>query len=259
MILTRIRELIDYRDLFRLLVRQHLHQRYQGSVLGFVWTLLNPLLIYVSLTIVFSYLNRWDMRDYGLYFFSGFMAWTFFANTCSLSAESVVGNGNLVTRVYVPRLILPLVSVAINAIDLAASFLILLLIMIFVGAPFSWSLLFLPVAAAVLTVFAAGVALFCSAINVLFRDFRHLVGSVLFLLFFFSPILWKMESMPPNVRWWFEANPLVPFLRMFHGPIWAGQLPAPEVVALSCALAAAAVVAGFSVFSRLERKFYLYL
>ena len=123
----QFKELYDYRDFFFQLVYQQLHQRYSGSVLGFLWTLINPLLIYASFSIIFSMINHWDLKDYGIYFFSGYMFWNFFANSCLHGAESIVGNAGYVTRLYVPRMLFPFASLAVNLVDLGAGMLILFL------------------------------------------------------------------------------------------------------------------------------------
>src|SRR5579883_1242230 len=127
LLLSRFREIWQFRDFFFQLVLQQLRQRYQSSILGFLWTLLNPLLTYLSFCVVFSYINHADLREYGIYFFSGYMAWTFFATGIGMAADSIVNNASYVTRVYVPKTILPLACVAVSTVDLAASFLVLAL------------------------------------------------------------------------------------------------------------------------------------
>lgn len=214
--LHRIAEILNRRDFIKEMIRQQLRQRYQSSVLGFFWTLLNPLLVYASFCLIFSYINHWDLKDYGIYFFSGYMAWTFFANTISLGADSVVANAGYVTRIHMPKAVFPLVSVAVGLIDLGASFAILIVLMIFLGAKFSLALLTLPVSALLLAVFATGVALLTSMWSVQLRDFRQLLSTILFIWFFFSPILYRSTVIPANRQVLFSMNPMLPFLRLFQ-------------------------------------------
>ena len=256
---TKTRDLMSGHELFRLLVYQNLHQRYQGSVLGFLWTLLNPLLVYVSFTVIFSSLNNWDMKDYGLYFFSGYMPWMFFSNACLQASDSVVSNSVLVTRVRVPKALLPMSIVAVNIIDLIASFAILLGLMLAMGVPLPWTLCFVPLSMVCLIVFTAGLCLLFACSTVFLRDFRHLLNAVFFLWFFFSPILWKMPSMPEHVRRWFQLNPLVPYIELFQQPIWAGVAPDPGVAAVSLALGLIVFALGLFVFFRSESRFYYFL
>src|ERR1700731_990150 len=120
-----ITDVLHYRGFLREFVLQQLRQRYQSSVLGFLWTLLNPLLVYASFCLIFSVINRWDLKSYGIYFFSGYMAWTFFSSASLLAADSVIANAVYVTRVYVPKAVFPLSSIAVSLIDLLTSFAVL--------------------------------------------------------------------------------------------------------------------------------------
>jgi ABC-type polysaccharide/polyol phosphate export permease len=255
----RIRAILERRDFIKELVRQQLRQRYQSSVLGFLWTLLNPLLVYVSFCIIFSYINHWDLKEYGIYFFSGYMAWTFFANTVSLGADSIVANAGYVTRIHVPKAIFPIASVIVSLTDLAASSVILIVLMFIFGARFSPALLVLPFSTLLLAVFAAGAAFLAARWTVLFRDFRHLLNSILFIWFFFSPILYRPTAIPRESRVFFDLNPILPFLHLFQAPISAAAMPAASDFLLSAVLAAIALAGGFALFVLSESRFYYYV
>jgi ABC-type polysaccharide/polyol phosphate export permease len=257
--IAKLRELVSYRDWFREWIYLQLYQRYQGSVLGFLWTLLYPLLVFLSLSVVFSFLNHWNLKDYGLYFASGYVVWNFFANTCQHAAEAIPGSASFVTRVYVPKALLPLSSLAVNFVDLIAGLVLIHLFMPILGAPYSWSLAFLPVAILLLVAFVAGASLLCAMANVFVRDFRHLLGSALFLWFFFSPILWKKETLPAQIRPFLDLNPVAPFLTLFQEPIWHGALPGNDAILQCSAWAVATALAGSFLFFRSERKFYFHL
>ena len=257
--MRRFKELYEYRDFFFQLVYQQLHQRYSGSVLGFLWTLINPLLVYASFSIIFSMINHWDLKDYGIYFFSGYMFWNFFANSCLQGAESVVGNPGYVTRLYVPRMLFPFATLAVNLVDLGAGMLILFGLMAFLRTPFTPALLALPGFILISAIFVAGAALLCAVFNVFFRDFRHLISAVFFLWFFFSPILWKLDGMSPQARAYLDNNPVFPFLTLFHDSIWLGHLPATGTILVSCGIALVTFLAGVTLFLQKERQFYYYL
>ena len=255
----RLKEAYEYREFLRELVYQQLHQRYQGSVLGFLWTLVLPLLTFGCFSVIFSFLNHWELKDYGIYFFSGYIFWILFSNSCLGAAESVVGNPAYVTRVYVPKILLPVASVAVSVVDLLASFVVLGALMLFWGAPFSWAMLFLPVAVLIAIPFVLGMALLCALANVFLRDFRYLLSSLLFLWFFFCPILWKAEIAPARFRLLLLLNPVTPFLSTFQMPIWKSELPSGLAVAASAGLSLGVLVLGILCFLRSERRFYYYL
>lgn len=257
--ITRLREAYHYRSFLLQLVYQQLDQRYHGSLLGFLWTILHPLIMFLSFTIIFSVLNNWDMRDFGVYFLSGYVFWNLFSTGCSLAAESVVGNAVYVTRVYVPKILLPLASVVVSLVDLAAGLAILLALVAILGAPFSPAMLFLPVSALLAALFLSGAALMCAMANVFFRDFRYLLNSLLFIWFFFSPILWKAEAAPPAARLFLQVNPLVPFLDTFQSPVWKGEFPSVVSIGAAAILACIALVLGTALFFRVEDRLYYYL
>jgi ABC-type polysaccharide/polyol phosphate export permease len=257
--IQQLREAYDYRSFLFQHVYQQLDQRYHGSMLGFVWTLLSPLLIFASFTIIFSVLNNWDARDYGVYFLSGYLFWNLFSNGCMMAAESVVGNSVYVTRVYVPKILLPLASVAVCLVDLAAGLVILAVLMLVVGAPLSMAALFLPVSILIAVVFVVGASMLCAVTNVFLRDFRHLLNSFLFIWFFFSPILWKVETAPPGAHLFLLVNPLVPFLKAFQEPVWRGQMPTGTSIAIAAGIAIATLLLGVFAFARSEKKLYYYL
>ena len=238
----RLSALFERRDFMKELVRQQLRQRYQSSVLGFLWTLLNPLLVYVSFCIIFSYINHSNLKDYGIYFFSGYMAWTFFANTISSGADSIVANAGYVTRVHVPKAVFPLASVAVNLVDLAASFIILVALMLILGAKFSPALLTLPISAVLLAVFSTGAALLTARWTVLLRDFRQLLNSILFIWFFFCPILYRSSVIPQHVRLYFNLNPMLPYLHLFQAPISGASVPAASDFLSALLLATGTIV-----------------
>jgi ABC-type polysaccharide/polyol phosphate export permease len=257
--LNQLKECVDYRDFFLQFVRQQLHQRYQASLLGFLWTLINPLLLFVSFSLIFSVLNRADLKVYGVYFFSGYMTWIFFSTGVTNAAESIIANAGYVTRIHVPNLLFPLAAVAVSLVDLLASFLILAGLMVITGATFSPALAILPISVLFLIIFVCGVGILFAASTVFLRDFRHLLSSILFLWFFFSPILFRLDGLPREARRYFEWNPILPFLRLFQSPISSGVLPDGQDFLRSALLAVGVLALGCFTFVRSEKKFYYYL
>jgi lipopolysaccharide transport system permease protein len=257
--LTQLRDCLEYRDFFVLFVNQQLRQRYQSSLLGFLWTLLNPLLLFISFSLIFSVLNSADLKVYGVYFFSGYMAWIFFSTSSAAAAESVITNPGYFTRVRVPGLLFPLAAVAVNLVDLLASFVILAGLMAVMNAPFAPALAVLPISVVLLVAFVCGIGMMFAVLTVFIRDFRHLLSSILFLWFFFSPILFQLDKVPARSRVFFEWNPFLPFLRLFQAPISGRVFPDGRDWLLSGLLAAACLVLGCVAFVRNQRKFYYYL
>jgi ABC-type polysaccharide/polyol phosphate export permease len=257
--LDQLKELLEYKEFLFQFTAQQLKTRYRNSVLGVFWTLLNPVLTCLFLSVVFSYLNRWNVRTTGLFFFAGYMPWLFFVNGTMTATTSIVGNTHYVTRIYVPRLIFPIATMLVNLTDLAAGMVVVLGFMALVGATFSPALATIPVSILIMAVFVLGLSFLYAAANVFLRDFQFLWASVSFLWFFFTPILYRITTLPPNVQFWFAMNPLVPFIRLFQQPICDGVIPSLTTFcgALLCSVTMLGI--GLAAFCRSERWFYLYL
>ncbi|MGA2183531.1 MAG: ABC transporter permease [Bryobacteraceae bacterium] len=254
-----LKQLIQYREFFRQTILQQLKARYRSSALGFLWTLLNPLLALLVLSFVFSYVNHWNLKVFGVYFFSGYVPWLFFVSATNGAANAVVGNGLYVTRISVPRLVFPLSVVAVSAVDFGVGLVILFALALLVNAPLTAACLILPLGVILLALFITGLSMLFAATGVFLRDFQFLWGHLTFLLFFLSPILYPLDRISPNLRQYMALNPALPFLRLFQEPVASGQLPSAATVIWAAALAVSAVVAGYAAFMRLERRFYLYL
>ncbi|MCC6586340.1 MAG: ABC transporter permease [Bryobacterales bacterium] len=258
MIVSEFREALSYRDFLKYLVRQQFHQRYHGSVLGLFWALLYPLVTFCSLAFVFSYVNHWDIRDYGVFFFSGYVVWNFITNTTLGAADSITGQASFVTSVRVPKLLLPVAFVLAGIIDFLLNLGILMALMAILGAPFSAALAVTPLVVLLLGVFTLGLALVSAVAQVFFRDFKMLLSSVFFIGFFLSPILWKPEAAGP-LAMVAAVNPVVPFLRLLQWPVWMRSVPSAQTFLAAGALAVGMFAVGAALFVRLQRRFYYYL
>jgi ABC-type polysaccharide/polyol phosphate export permease len=254
-----LREAAGSRELFGELLKVQMDQRYNGSVLGFVWALAVPLLTILSFSVIFSGLSGWNLADYGVYFFCGYVPWSFFQASSLYAAESIVGNAFYTTRLSMPKQLLPLVAVALNGLDAVISLVILFALMPLLGAPFHASMLCLPASILLTAAAVAGVALLCAQATVFFRDFRYLLSSALFLWFFFSPVLWKPESLHGPLREFYRLNPVVPFLELFQLPIRQGAIPPAETWMLASAWSAALLLTGAMTFAGNQKRFYYYL
>jgi ABC-type polysaccharide/polyol phosphate export permease len=199
------------------------------------------------------------MRTTSLFFFAGYMPWLFFVNGTTAATFSIVGNTHYVNRIYVPRIIFPIATTLVNLTDLAAGMLVVFGYMALVGVNFSPALATIPISIVVMCVFVLGVSLLYAAVNVFLRDFQFLWMSVSFLWFFFTPILYRITSLPTNVQHYFEMNPLVPFISLFQQPICDGVMPSATTFGLALLYSATMLGIGLAAFSRSERSFYLYL
>jgi ABC-type polysaccharide/polyol phosphate export permease len=256
---AQIRELHLYRDFLRQYTLQQIRSRYQDSVLGFLWTWLNPILTCVTFLFVFSFVSQVDLRSFGLFFLSGYIPWMFMTAAVGIGGNSIVGNTGYVTRIYVPNLIFPLSTTLVQLIDLMIGMLVIAMVFVALGAAWTPSLLVLPVSLVLVVAFTLGFVLIMSTATVFMRDILLLWASVSFVWFFLTPILYPLSKMPKEAQGWMELNPFLPFVRLFQEPIAFGRVPSMDVFAAAGLIAGIVLIAGFVTFSRAQKHFYLYL
>ena len=256
-------ELFHFRQLIGLLVVRELKVRYKRSVLGLVWTMLNPLLLMVVYTVVFTTIMPTAMPDFSIFLLSGLLPWLFLSTALLQGMNSVLGNQDLIKKIRLPQAVFPLSVVGSNLVNFSLSLLPLFLVMLVLGHPLKPALLFLPVAALVLTVFAAGVTLFFASATVFFRDVRHLTEVLLQILFYLSPVLYDAGQIDrvASKAWWaplfrgvLQINPLTYLLPLVRDPVYRGELPPLETIGLAALCAATTLALGYAVFRRLEPR-----
>jgi len=220
-----IRELVRYRDLVLLLVARLIKNRYKRSVLGVLWTLLNPLLNMAILAIVFSSIFQSNLSHYPVYLLSALIAWTFFSQTTTYSAGSFLSGGSLLKRIYLPRTAFTVAAVLNGLVNLAISVVPLVLIMIAVGHPLHPTWWFVPIAAVLLAIFALGVALVVSVLALYFADVVEMYQILAQTWFYMTPIIFPAEILPARFQWLIKINPMHYLIDLFRRPIYDGVIP----------------------------------
>lgn len=254
-----IRDIYRYRELIWALAMKELRVRYKRSVLGFVWALLNPLLMMIVLTLVFGTIMRFSIDHYAIFLLSMLLPWTFFAQALTYSVESVVGNADLLKKVHIAKVVFPVAAVVSNIVNFLLSLIPLALLVVVLRFPLHWTWIYLPVPMLGLFLFTLGTSLFLAAINVFFRDISHIIQIILSAWFYFSPIIYSLDFIPAKHRWLFKLNPMLYVLNGFRLSIYYGLLPQLTSVAMSLACGVAAVLIGYSVFRRYQESFVFYV
>lgn len=257
---NEIRELIANSNLLLNLVRRDLTVRYKRSVIGFFWTMLNPLLLMIILTIVFANIFRFEgIEHYEVYFLSEYLVFAFFTQTTIQSMTSLAWNGALMKRVRVPKAIFALSSTVSGLVNLCLAYCPLFVIMVVRGAPIQPTAFFLPVAFLLIAVFSLGVSLLLSALAVYFEDVSQMyqVGTV--ALLYMTPVIYPIEIVPYKFLWLIRLNPLTQLFKLARDPVYYGTLPGLHILVASAAVAILTLVVGWQVFYRLSRGFYEHL
>lgn len=257
--LTAIREIVQYRSLLRDLVARDLKVRYKRSVLGIAWTMLNPLLTMAVFTMVFSQFLRVPVKNFTVYFLSGFLLWNFVAQTTSWSTGCLLGYASLIKKIYVPRSIFVLATVLAGFVNLLLSLIPLALIMLVVGHPFHLVLSFIPIPMLLGMMFALGLSLLLAPLSLMFADIVPIYQVVLTLWLYLTPVMYPVEMVPDAYRGIVDANPMSYFVEAFRAPIYGGALPAADVLVGAAAFAVGAMVLGWMVFDHYTDRIAYYV
>jgi ABC-2 type transport system permease protein len=258
--IDELRELSRFTHLIANLVRRDLTVRYKRSVIGFFWTMLNPLLLMIILTIVFSTIFKFKgIQHYETYFLSEYLVFGFFSQTTVQSMTSLAWNGSLMKRVRVPKSIFAISSTISGLVNLCLAYIPLFLIMLVKGSPIRPTVLFLPVAFIIIGMFTLGVSLMLSALAVYFEDVSHMYQVATVGLMYLTPIIYPVSIIPARFLWLIRVNPLTQLFKLARDPVYHGSLPGLHVIYASVASAAIALVVGWVVFSRLSKGFYHHL
>jgi ABC-type polysaccharide/polyol phosphate export permease len=252
-------ETYKYRELIWALALKEIKVRYKRSVLGFLWALLNPALMMVVLTLVFSTIMRFNIPHYSIFLLSVLLPWTFFSQSLSYAVDSIVGNSELIKKVAVPKLVFPMAAVISNVINLLLSLIPLAILVPLLGHPFYWTWIFLPVPMLALIIFTIGMTFFFAAANVYYRDVAHIVQIILSAWFYLTPIIYSVEMLPEKYRWIFKLNPIIYVVNGFRLSVYYGMLPQLKSVAASFACAFVALFIGFAVFRKYQDNFVFYV
>jgi ABC-type polysaccharide/polyol phosphate export permease len=190
---------------------------------------------------------------------SALLPWTFFSQALSYAVDSIVGNGELLKKIYVGKSVFPLAAILSNVINFLLSMIPLALLLVALRFPFHWTWLYLPVPALGLVLFTAGCGFFCAAANVYFRDVTHIIQIVLSAWFYFSPVIYSLDFIPPRYHLLFRLNPMLYILNGFRLAIYYGQLPSVASAAMSVGCGVGALWAGYYVFRRYQDSFVYYV
>ena len=250
------RELWLYRELFGFLIWRDIKVRYKQTFLGGLWAILQPVIATLVFGILFTTIApiRGDGYPYPLFVFAGLVPWTFFANAVSLSSNSLVGSEQMIRKIYFPRLMVPLATVAALGLDMVISLAVMSLLVAYYHWPVTANMLFLPLFIAGSFLAAGGLGLFLSALNVRYRDVKYVVPFFTQMVFFLTPVVYPMRNVPDKFRILLGLNPMAGMVEGFR---WAllGSAINQDMVWVSAIVSIVLFAAGLFVFRRMEKTF----
>lgn len=251
-----IRELWHYREMIASLVKRDLKSRYKGSVLGFFWMFLNPLLQLAVYTIVFSTIMRMDVEKYYLFLFVALVPWLFFSTCLSAGTTVIFSQQDMVKKIYFPREVLPLAFTLSQFVNMLFSFIVIFVIVFVSGIKVSLSaFLCLPLVWLIEFILALGITFLVSALNVYFRDLTHILGIVSMAWMYLTPIIYPLEMIPEEYVTLFYFNPMTAITIAYRDILYYGVVPEMNTLVNAAVMAIVFLVVGRIVFSKLQRGF----
>ena len=254
--MLNVRELWAYRELLWVLTARDIKVRYKQTVLGAGWAILRPFITMVIFSVVFGQLAKMpsDGYPYPIFVYSALLPWTFFAGAIGASGGSLIGSAHLVSKVYFPRLIVPLSSVGAGLVDLLISTGILLAMMLWYGVGWTPNLLVAPLLLIAVVFTALGIGTLLSALTVAYRDFTHLTPFMVQIWMYITPVIFPVSLVPEQWRWLLYMNPMTGLVEGFRSA-FLGKPFDIQGIAISCAIAIILFVIGVAYFEKVERRF----
>ena len=252
-----LRAVWQFRELLYFLVWRNVKVRYKQTIIGSAWAIIQPLMAMLIFTVIFGGLAKIpsDGLPYSIFAYTALLPWTYFSQAVTGSGASLIGNSNLVRKVYFPRLIIPMAEVAAPLIDFFVSFSALLVMMAWFGIAPRWSVLALPLflLLALMTAFAVG--LWLSTLNARYRDVGHAVPFLMQIWLYASPIVYPVSLIPEQWRLLYSLNPMVGVIEGFRWTLLGREVPAFGVIAVGAAVAVVLLLGGIIFFKRMEQTF----
>lgn len=255
-----LKEIFDYRQMIFSLVKKDLRGRYKSSVLGFLWTFLNPLLQLLVYTLVFSVIMRSGIEDYYLFLFVALVPWIFFSASLTGGASSVIASQDMVKKIYFPREVLPISYVTTSFVNMILSFFVIFAVFIITGYGINiWALLYLPIIMFVEYFLALGIALISSALTVYFRDLEYILSIIAMAWQFLTPIMYSQEmveeTLPSVLMNIWNLNPMTPVIIAYRDILYYKKIPELNTLLSAIVLGGGFCIIGFMLFRKLQKGF----
>lgn len=251
-----LKDIWTYRELIYFLMWRDLKVRYKQTILGVAWVVMQPLLTTLVFTIFFGRLARVPTGGmaYPVFAYAGLLPWTFFSSSVANTGNSLVGNAHLITKIYFPRMIIPIAAVGAKLADFAISFIILIGMMIYYRMPITLSIIMVPVLTILVALFALGAGMWTSALNVKYRDVGAIIPVLLQFWMFASPVLYPSSLVPAEWKWLYNLNPLTGIIEGFRAALFGTEFHY-SALAFSAVITLIILTYSAYIFRRMEKMF----
>lgn len=248
-----------YLNIIKELVHRDLKKKYRGSILGIIWTVLNPLLMMTVMTIVFSNLFRFNIANFPLYLITGQVIFNFFSESTNIAMVSIIGNAPLIKKIYIKKSLFPLSGVAFSFINTLFSIIAIFIIILVTKSSIGISFLLIPILLVYLFIFSYGIGMILSVIAVYFRDIMHLYSIFLMILMYLTPIFYPIEIIPEKFRWLIDFNFMSYYVKYFRTLVYEVKIPDIQLNLICLTISIVFFIIGKTFFKLFENKLVLEL
>lgn len=255
----KIKVFLKYKTLLNELVVRDIKVRYRKSVLGLLWTVLNPLLMMCVITVVFSTLFRQNIPNFPIYYLAGSLIFSFNSEATSNGLYSIIGSASLIKKVYIPKYLFPISKVLSALVNLGFSLVAMFVVMIVTGAPFHATLLLMPLPIFYVFLFTSGLSLLLAAATVYFRDIAHFWGVFVLAWTYFTPIFYPVTILPSFAMKIMQLNPMYHYVTYMRDVVLYGTFPGMKENLICFLIGAVTLLIGLWVFYRKQDRFVLYV
>lgn len=253
-VLEEITGVFKFSNLIFELIARNIKIRYKRSILGVAWTMINPLLTMLVLTVVFSQLFHLSLPNYSVYLLSGLLLWNFFAQSTIACIKDLMYGGGILRNLRIPKSVFAIAAIGTGIVNISLSLVPLALIMFIEGIGFHWQLIFIPIAILICSIFTLGIGLLVSSLSIGFADVGEMYQIFLLAWMYLTPIFYPPEILADKYVWIVKLNPMFYILKVFRSPIYSGEFPETNVVVVALISAVLSLVIGGYLFAKKSDK-----
>ena len=249
------KKIYNYRELLKTNVKKEIRGRYKNSFLGILWSFLNPLLQLLVYSVIFGALLAGGDETYPIYICVALIPWTYFTTAITQSSFTIIGNGDIIKKVYFPREILPISVVTSGAVNFVISTIIILAFVIFSGIGLSWYIVLYPFILLIQYILLLGIGFIVSSVTVYFRDLEHIIGVVLMAAFYATPIVYNIDQLPHTLQVLVNLNPMTHLINAYRDIFYYHQMPNMEILFALLGISLVLTVIGYFIFKKQQKGF----
>ncbi len=247
--------LYQYREFLLTSIKKEIRGKYKKSFLGILWSFLNPLLMLLVYAIIFPIILKSPEKNYTMFLMVALIPWNFFTTVVTQGTSCILVNGNILKKVYFPREILPISTVTSGLVNFLISCVIIFVFLIFSGIGFSKYLIFFPLLVLIEYILLLGIAFILSSVTVYLRDLEHLVGIAVMVLFYGTPIVYSLTTIPASLKWIFMINPMAHIIQGYRDVLYYQTMPDLKGILMVGLIALILLFIGYQIFKKLQKRF----